>query len=81
MGVFLGLVMWGFGMVWLAIALISIRRIKNFPFNMGWWGFTFPLGTMAACSGSLATNLDSDFFRVATMVCACSLKRRTTLPR
>jgi tellurite resistance protein TehA-like permease len=79
MGVFLGLVMWGFGMVWLAIALISIRTTKDFPFNMGWWGFTFPLGTMAACSGSLATNLDSDFFKVATMV--CSLGHRTTLPR
>ncbi len=68
LGVFMGLLLWGFGLVWLCFALISIATTKHFPFNMGWWGFTFPLGVFATCTGSLAHNLDSEFFRVATMV-------------
>lgn len=36
-------IMWGFGLVWFFFAAASISR-SRFPFNMGWWGFTFPLG-------------------------------------
>ena len=70
LGVFMGLVMWGFGLVWLAFALISIATTvpKGLPFNMGWWGFTFPLGVLATCTGALARNLGGEFFGVATMV-------------
>lgn len=32
-----GLIMWGYGLVWLFFALASITR-SRFPFNMGWWG-------------------------------------------
>lgn len=39
------MVMWGFGLVWFFFALATIWRTPKFPFNMGWWGFTFPLGT------------------------------------
>ena len=69
LGVFLGLVMWGFALVWVSFALISLATTQNFPFNMGWWGFTFPLGVWATCTSMLATNLDSAFFKVATTVC------------
>ncbi|UNI21829.1 Plasma membrane sulfite pump involved in sulfite metabolism [Purpureocillium takamizusanense] len=68
LGVFLGLVMWGFALVWTSFAFISIATIKDFPFNMGWWGFTFPLGVWATCTSLLAVNLDSDFFKVSTMI-------------
>lgn len=68
LGVFLAIIMWGFALVWLSFALISIVTMQNFPFNMGWWGFTFPLGVVATCTGALAENLDSDFFKVSTMV-------------
>lgn len=68
LGVFLGMVMWGFGLVWVSFALISIMTVQRFPFNMGWWGFTFPLGVLATCTGSLAQNLQSDFFKVSTMI-------------
>lgn len=68
LGVFLGLVMWGFALVWVSFALISLATTQSFPFNMGWWGFTFPLGVWATCTSMLATNLDSDFFKVATTV-------------
>ncbi|KYK59462.1 hypothetical protein DCS_00592 [Drechmeria coniospora] len=68
LGVFLGLVMWGFALVWVAFAVISLATTQSFPFNMGWWGFTFPLGVWATCSNLLAVNLGSDFFKVATMI-------------
>ncbi|KJZ79299.1 hypothetical protein HIM_01450 [Hirsutella minnesotensis 3608] len=68
LGVFLGLVMWGFALVWVAFALISLVTTQSFPFNMGWWGFTFPLGVWATCASMLAVNLDSTFFKVATMI-------------
>lgn len=68
-GVFLGLVMWGAGLGWLVLAATSIATTQSFPFNMGWWGFTFPLGVFATCTGMLAEELDSVFFRVLTMVC------------
>jgi len=68
LGIFLGFVMWGAGLCWLAFALISIAVTQSFPFNMGWWGFTFPLGVLATCTGRLAEELDSTFFRMLTMV-------------
>ncbi|KAJ0296251.1 hypothetical protein COL516b_011781 [Colletotrichum fioriniae] len=68
-GLFLALVMWGFALVWLSFALISLATMERIPFNMGWWGFTFPLGVLATCTGMLAQDLDSPFFRVMTMVC------------
>lgn len=68
LGLFLGLVMWGFALVWVCFALISLATTQRFPFNMGWWGFTFPLGVWATCTGMLAVNLDSAFFRIVTTV-------------
>lgn len=59
----LALVMWGYGLVWLFFALASISRSK-FPFNMGWWGFTFPLGVYSVSTVTLAKNLPSTFFKV-----------------
>jgi C4-dicarboxylate transporter/malic acid transport protein len=57
------LIMWGFGLVWLSLAVTSISR-SRFPFNMGWWGFTFPAGTYVLSTILLATELNSRFFRV-----------------
>lgn len=68
LGVFLALVMWGFALVWVCFALISLVTTASFPFNMGWWGFTFPLGVWGTCTALLAANLDSDFFKICTMI-------------
>ena len=68
-GVFMALVMWGAGLGWLGLAATSIATTQKFPFNMGWWGFTFPLGVFATCAGLLAEELDSVFFKIITMVC------------
>ena len=57
------IVMWGFGIVWLFFAVASISRSK-FPFNIGWWGFTFPLGVFAASTTTLGQEIPSAFFSV-----------------
>ncbi|KIW04163.1 uncharacterized protein PV09_04970 [Verruconis gallopava] len=62
-GLLLGLIMWGFGLVWLFFAVASISRSK-FPFNIGWWGFTFPLGVYSVATTTLALELPSLVFKV-----------------
>ena len=63
MGWLIALIMWGFGIVWLFFALASISRSK-FPFNMGWWGFTFPLGVFTISTTTLGKEIPSMFFDV-----------------
>jgi Voltage-dependent anion channel len=43
-GVLVGVILWGFAIVWFIIAVIMITISGRFPFNMGWWGFIFPVG-------------------------------------
>lgn len=62
-GFLAGLILWGFGLIWFFFALASISRSK-FPFNMGWWGFTFPLGVYAAATVTIGKELPSKFFSV-----------------
>ncbi|CAK7202963.1 Plasma membrane sulfite pump involved in sulfite metabolism [Sporothrix eucalyptigena] len=67
-GILAGFFLWGAALGWLAFAVISIMTTKSFPFNMGWWGFVFPLGVLTSCTGMLATELSSTFFKVITMI-------------
>ncbi|CAK7218499.1 Plasma membrane sulfite pump involved in sulfite metabolism [Sporothrix curviconia] len=67
-GILAGLFLWGAALGWLAFAVISIMTTKSFPFNMGWWGFVFPLGVLTSCTSMLATELSSTFFKVVTMI-------------
>jgi len=64
LGFAVALILWGFGLVWLFFAVASIYRTQRFPFNMGWWSFTFPLGVYATSTNTLAAELPSAFFRV-----------------
>jgi tellurite resistance protein TehA-like permease len=64
LGFLVGITMWGFGLVWLTFAVATINHSRIFPFNMGWWGFTFPLGVYATATTMLAVELPSAFFRV-----------------
>jgi tellurite resistance protein TehA-like permease len=43
-GLLLGIILWGFAVLWFVIAIIMIGTAPSFPFNMGWWGFIFPVG-------------------------------------
>jgi len=64
MGFFVALIMWGWGLMWMALALASIYKSRPFPFNMGWWGFTFPLGVYSLSTILIGEELPSRFFRV-----------------
>jgi len=43
------LMLWGYGVWWFAMAaLITWKYLREgLPFNMGWWGYTFPIGVYA----------------------------------
>lgn len=72
MGFGVALVMWGYGLVWLFFALATISRTR-FPFNMGWWGFTFPLGVFAVSTVTIAKELPSLFFKVLGTIFSLSV--------
>jgi tellurite resistance protein TehA-like permease len=52
-----GLLLWGYGIWWLGMAcLMTLRYLRDrIPFNLGWWGYTFPLGVFAAATARLST--------------------------
>jgi tellurite resistance protein TehA-like permease len=64
LGFFVALIMWGFGLVWLVFALATIYKCQPFPFNMGWWGFTFPLGVYAISTITFGVEMPSQFFKI-----------------
>lgn len=66
LGLIAGITLWGFGLWWMLIAvLITLRYLRaGIPFNLGWWGFTFPLGVYALATLKLASVLHLGFFSV-----------------
>jgi C4-dicarboxylate transporter/malic acid transport protein len=54
-----GLLLWGYGLWWAAMAaLFTVRYLRaGLPFNLSWWGYTFPLGVFAVATLRLATVL------------------------
>ncbi|GAA6008114.1 hypothetical protein JCM10207_007034 [Rhodosporidiobolus poonsookiae] len=81
-GVVTGLLLWGLGIWFAFLAVVSIatqftRRREGQEgggegrlalFNMGWWAFTFPLGSLTLLTFSLATVFDSIFFKVCSAI-------------
>ena len=56
-GVIGGIMLWGYGVWWLALSVLTTVRYlrgEGMPFNLGWWGFTFPLGVYAVGTLALA---------------------------
>ncbi|WP_246748566.1 TDT family transporter [Rhizobium setariae] len=47
-----GVLLWGYGLWWFSLAAaFTARYIKRgMPFNLGWWGFTFPLGVFSVAT-------------------------------
>lgn len=74
-GVLGGLLLWGFGLWWLFLAiLITIRYFRaGVPFNLGWWGYTFPLGVYTVATLRLATTLHVSVFGFFGMFLAAAL--------
>ncbi|WP_247267661.1 MULTISPECIES: TDT family transporter [Pseudomonas] len=65
-GLIAGITLWGFGLWWMLMALlITARYLRDgIPFNLGWWGFTFPLGVYSLATLKLASTLNLGFFSV-----------------
>ena len=74
-GVLAALLLWGFGLWWLLLAvLITARCIRNgVPFNLGWWGYTFPLGVYTLASLRLGGTLHLGVFTVFGCTLAAAL--------
>ncbi|MFP6560776.1 TDT family transporter [Paraburkholderia sp. B3] len=55
-GVLGALLLWGAGLWWLACAVLFMWRYRRegLPFNLGWWGFTFPIGVYTLATFNLA---------------------------
>ncbi|MDB6146047.1 MAG: C4-dicarboxylate transporter [Pseudomonas sp.] len=73
-GLVAGITLWGFGLWWLLTAvLITLRYLRGgIPFNLGWWGFTFPIGVYASVTLKLAERLQLSFFSVfGTLLVLC----------
>lgn len=73
MGFLISLIMWGFGIVWMIFALGTIWSCRPFPFNMGWWGFTFPLGVFSVSTIFFGVEMPSLFFKVLGTIFAVAV--------
>jgi len=64
LGMLGAVLLWGLGLWWLALALLVTRRYarQGIPFNLGWWGFTFPLGVYALVTLRLGETFQAGFF-------------------
>lgn len=58
-GLLLALLLWGYGLWWLLAAMMmTVHYVRHgLPFNMGWWGLTFPLGVYTGSTLVLGQRL------------------------
>ncbi|UZJ59378.1 TDT family transporter [Pseudomonas sp. KU26590] len=75
LGLIGAVILWGVGVWWCLMALlITARYLRNgIPFNLGWWGFTFPLGVFALTTLKLGAVLHLGFFAVLGSVLVAAL--------
>ncbi|KAI0487040.1 voltage-dependent anion channel-domain-containing protein [Xylaria cf. heliscus] len=62
LGLITAVMLWGFGIMWMFFAVLSVTRQKV-PFSQGWWAFTFPLGVFAMSTLTMGINLPSKAFQ------------------
>ncbi|KAK5951412.1 hypothetical protein OHC33_007468 [Knufia fluminis] len=79
-GFVVGLILWGFAVVWFVVAVIMIATSGGFPFNMGWWGFIFPIGQLSLFLpkklGAMLMTFASGVFTLLTMTIGEELESR-----
>jgi C4-dicarboxylate transporter/malic acid transport protein len=65
-----GVLVWGFAMYWLAMAIVVTIRAarKHLPFNLGWWAFTFPVGVLTAGTDALYAQTRAHIFAGASVL-------------
>ncbi len=75
LGLIGGVILWGVGVWWCLMALlITARYLRNgIPFNLGCWGFTFPLGVFALTTLKLGAVLHLGFFSALGSVLVAAL--------
>jgi tellurite resistance protein TehA-like permease len=66
LGIIGGTMLWGYGAWWLLLAVLKTAwYLRNgMPFNLGCWGFTFPLGVYSLATLALADATRLSFFSV-----------------
>ena len=64
-----GVLMWGFAMYWLAMALaITLRAVRRrLAFSLGWWAFTFPVGVLTAGTDALYGVTHAALFAISSV--------------
>jgi C4-dicarboxylate transporter/malic acid transport protein len=69
-GVVYGVPVWGFALLWGALAsAITVRTVReHMPFSLTWWSFTFPVGTCVLGTSELALHTGSDLFHGAAVL-------------
>lgn len=60
--------------------MITLRYLRSgIPFNLGWWGYTFPIGVYAVTTFKLGTTLNLTFFGIAGTLLTAVLATMWTL--
>jgi tellurite resistance protein TehA-like permease len=59
-----GVPIWGFTMLWVALAAtLTARQVRvGMPFAASWWSFTFPVGNVVLATSALASTTGLDLF-------------------
>lgn len=62
-GIVASFMLLGFGVWWFAIAVLTTLKhaATELPFNLGWWGLTFPLGVFTLAILNVGHQLQVDF--------------------
>lgn len=71
-----GLIIWGFGLWWLCHGISSViirATTAKLVFNIGFWGFIFPLGAFTSATMILSTQMSSPFLAILSLVFLVSL--------
>ena len=66
-----GLIVWGLGLWWFVHGITSVLSrmlTARLKFNMGFWGFVFPLGVFVAATTALGHTIPSGFFSILSEV-------------
>ncbi|KAK2744141.1 hypothetical protein FQN57_004401 [Myotisia sp. PD_48] len=72
-GYITAIILWGFGLAWMFMAIVSLIRCRRFPFTMGWWSFVFPLGVYASSTNLIAEKTPSQFFKILGTILSVSV--------
>ena len=70
-----GVPVWGFTVLWTALAIaLTARQVRaGLPFAPTWWSFTFPVGTVATGTSALAAVTALALFKVAASIAMAGL--------